>query len=153
MKRAAFVLPFVVAAAFAEQSQPLVLDRENDSLAPVTLNLPANATLAECGEFDIMAYYCLRVDAAHEEAVLSELSAGVLAHNWSAMGDGHRETRPYTNFFRGPPAPGECPPLIMIVSGDHTANTNEPLPEGVLEIKLTQTVDIFCLFDGLGGKQ
>jgi hypothetical protein len=41
----------------------------------------------------------------------------------------------------------------MIASGDHTANAAEPLPTGVLELKITQTVDIMCLFDGVDGQR
>jgi hypothetical protein len=153
VKRVLFALSFFATSAFAEPPQVLVLDRPNDSLAAVTLPLPTNATLAECGQFDIMAYYCLRVATGHEEPVLSELSSGVLAHGWAAVGDGHRATRPYSNIFRATPAPGECPPVIMIVSGDHTANTAEPLPAGVIEVKITQSVDVFCMFDGLDSQR
>jgi hypothetical protein len=153
MKRLLLTLSLCMTSAFAEERQTLVLDRPNDTLAAVTLTLPAEATLEECGGFDIMAYVCLRVASEHEEAVLSQLSAGVLAQGWSEVGDGHRDARPYTNIFRAPAGADACPPLIMIASGDHTENAAEPLPAGVLEVKITQTVDVMCLFDGLDGQQ
>jgi hypothetical protein len=153
MMRALLAFLFFAAPAFAEDNQTLVLDRPNDTLAAVTLPMPTQATRVACGQFDIMAYYCLRVASEHEDAVLSELSSGVLAQGWSEIGNGHRETRPYTNIFRAPTGSGECPPLIMIASGDHTANAAEPLPTGVLELKITQTVDIMCLFDGVDGQR
>ena len=65
-------------------------------------------------------------------------------------GSGDSQEKPLTQFFRAPPTRGECPGLIMIVSGASTGAGGR-LPDGVVEIRIAQTVDIMRLLDGMTG--
>ncbi len=152
---ACLIISLVLAAAAplaAAEARLLTLDRPGDATPPVVLPVPDTVSIVACDQFEILNFYCLRTAGDHEIDVLSTLSTGILAQGWTAIGSGDSQEKPLTRFFRAPPTRGECPGLIMIVSGASTGAGGR-LPDGVVEIRIAQTVDIMCLFDGMTGRQ
>jgi len=140
----AFLLVLCMSVAHAEPQQNLVLDRPGDP-SPVILPLPAHARITDCAGEAILNFYCLRTGAAHEADVLSNISDGILARGWSILGE-DRKSRPFTFIFDRP-APGvACPLLIMMTSNTQTQPGRPVLGEGEIEIQLTKTVDVRCVF-------
>jgi hypothetical protein len=146
MIRLALAALFTLCAgsAYAEPRRTLVLDGGDG--APVTLPLPAEVTIVECGGEAILNFYCLRTEGAREAAVLSELSAGIVAHGWAMLGEGKTTTRPYTYAFERPRRGSECPLLFMITSDTRTQPGRPSLAAGSVEIQLAKTADIRCIF-------
>lgn len=135
---------FFFGVAHAEPQQ-LHLSRPGET-APVTLPLPAGATIVACGGEALLNFYCLRTPEAQESQILSELSAGIRAHGYKTLGE-DTTNRPITSIFERPQPGVACPLLVMITSDTKTQPGRPPLAPGTIEIQLAKTADIRCFFD------